>query len=87
MYAYDMTQAMLGALQTAGGADDPAKYVRVLGATTVEGANGDHRSFNRRNHEGVIDDDVAFARFNDMTFAPVKDDPLSASLPTITQTQ
>ena len=63
------------------------RCVRVLGTTTVEGANGDHRSFNRRNHEGVIDDDVAFARFHDMTFAPVKDDPLSASLPTITQTQ
>jgi len=87
MYAYDMTQALLSALQTAGGADDRARYVRVLGATTVEGANGDARSFNRRNHEGVIDDDVAFARFHDMTFAPVKDDPLSASLPTITQTQ
>jgi branched-chain amino acid transport system substrate-binding protein len=87
MYAYDMTQALLAALQTAGGADDRAKYVRVLGATTVEGTNGDARSFNRRNHEGVIDDDVAFSRFDDMTFAPVKDDPLSASLPTINQTQ
>lgn len=87
MYAYDMTQAILAALQTAGGAGDRAKYVRALGATTVEGANGDARSFNRRNHEGVIDDDVAFSRFHDMTFAPVKDDPLSASLPAITQTQ
>ncbi|HEU5212337.1 MAG TPA: ABC transporter substrate-binding protein [Gaiellaceae bacterium] len=87
MYAYDMTQAILAALQTAGGADDRAKYVRTLGATTVEGANGDARSFNRRNHEGVIDDDVAFSRFHDMTFAPVADDPLSASLPAITQTQ
>ncbi len=87
MYAYDMTNAVLAALQTAGGADDRAKYVRTLGSTTVEGANGDARSFNRRNHEGVIDDDVAFARFHDMTFTPVKDDPLSASLPTITQTQ
>jgi ABC-type branched-subunit amino acid transport system substrate-binding protein len=86
MYAYDMTQAILDALQTAGGADDRAKYVRILGTTTVEGVNGDARSFNRRNHEGVIDDDVAFARFHDMTFAPVKDDPLSASLPTISQT-
>jgi branched-chain amino acid transport system substrate-binding protein len=87
MYAYDMTQAILAALQTAGGAGDRARFVRVLGSTTVEGANGDARSFNRRNHEGVIDDDVAFARFHDMTFAPVQDDALSASLPTITQTQ
>jgi hypothetical protein len=28
---------------------------------------------------------VYFARFKDMTFAPVKDDPLSAILPTIQQ--
>ena len=77
---------MLAALQQAGGADDRAALLRALGATTVEGANGDARSFNQRNHEGVIDDDVAFARFHDMTFAPVKDDPLSATLPPVSQT-
>jgi ABC-type branched-subunit amino acid transport system substrate-binding protein len=86
MYAFDMTQAVLAALQQAGGADDRAAFVRALGATTVEGANGDARSFNQRNHEGVIDDDVAFARFHDMTFAPVEDDPLSATLPPVSQT-
>ncbi len=86
MYAFDMTQAVLAALQSAGGAGDRAALLRALGSTTVEGANGDARSFNRRNHEGVIDDDVAFARFQDMTFAPVKDDPLSAMLPPVSQT-
>ncbi len=39
------------------------------------------------NHEGVIDDDVYFARFRDMTFAPVEDDLLSASLPNVEQTR
>ena len=86
MYAFDMTQAVLAALQSAGGAGDRGAFVRALGSTTVEGANGDARSFNQRNHEGVIDDDVAFAVFHDMTFAPVKDDPLSATLPPISQT-
>jgi ABC-type branched-subunit amino acid transport system substrate-binding protein len=86
MYAFDMTQAVLAALQAAGGADDRAAFLRTLGSTTVEGANGDARSFNQRNHEGVIDDDVAFARFRDMTFSPVKDDPLSATLPPVSQT-
>jgi hypothetical protein len=38
------------------------------------------------NHEGVIDDDVYFARFHGMTFAPVEDDPLSKALPLIVQT-
>jgi ABC-type branched-subunit amino acid transport system substrate-binding protein len=86
MYAFDMTQAVLAALQANEGADDRKAFVRTLGATTVEGANGDARSFNQRNHEGVIDDDVAFAVFHDMTFAPVKDDPLSATLPAVSQT-
>ena len=31
------------------------------------GANGDQRGFNENNHEGVVDDDVYFARFKDMT--------------------
>ena len=52
---------------------------------TVRGANGDERGFNQHNHEGVVDDDVYFARFDDMTFAPVKDDPLSSTLPVIDQ--
>jgi ABC-type branched-subunit amino acid transport system substrate-binding protein len=86
MYAFDMTQAILAALQAAGGADDRAAFLRALGSTTVEGANGDARSFNQRNHEGVIDDDVAFSRFKDMTFAPVQDDALSATLPAVSQT-
>jgi hypothetical protein len=52
---------------------------------TVEGANGDERGFTHHSHEGVVDDDVYFARFDDMTFAPVKDDALSSTLPTISQ--
>jgi hypothetical protein len=57
----------------------------ALNQVSVEGANGDHRGFNERNHDGVVDDDVYFARFHDMTYAPVEDDPLSATLPTIPQ--
>ena len=67
---------------------DPAvEHVDALEEVTVRGANGDERGFNDVNHEGVVDDDVYFARFSDMTFSPVKDDPLSSTLPTITQTQ
>jgi hypothetical protein len=54
---------------------------------TVQGANGDSRSFSSSSHEGVVDDDVYFARFSDLTYAPVKDDPLSATLPAIPQTR
>ena len=54
---------------------------------SARGANGDERGFNEHNHDGVIDDDVFLARFEDMTFKPVKDDPLSATLPAIQQTR
>jgi hypothetical protein len=35
----------------------------------------------------VVDDDVYFAVFRDMTFTPVKDDPLSSTLDVIEQTK
>jgi ABC-type branched-subunit amino acid transport system substrate-binding protein len=85
MYAYDMTRAVLAAVVNAGTTARGA-VLDALGTVRIEGANGDARSFNQHNHEGVIDDDVYFARFHGMTFAPVKDDPLSASLPVIEQT-
>ena len=59
----------------------------ALNQVTTQGANGDERGFNEHSHEGVVDDDVYFARFHDMTYAPVTDDPLSATLPLITQTR
>ena len=52
----------------------------ALNQVSVTGANGDQRGFNENNHEGVVDDDVYFARFEGMTFTPVKDDPLSSTL-------
>ena len=52
---------------------------------SVQGANGDHRGFNENNHEGVVDDDVYFAKFDGMIYQPVKDDPLSATLTPLEQ--
>jgi ABC-type branched-subunit amino acid transport system substrate-binding protein len=86
MYAYDFVR-LLGAALTHADSTRPARVTRALEEVTVEGANGDERSFNRIDHDGVVDDDVYFARFRDMTYAPVKDDPLSATLPTIPQTR
>ena len=65
----------------AGGTADRDALLDAMNEVTIEGANGDERSFNRNSHEGVIDDDVYFARFEDMTYRPVGDDPLSATLP------
>jgi branched-chain amino acid transport system substrate-binding protein len=85
MYSYDFVSVLVAAIKQAGGADDRSKLLEALTEVTVEGANGDERGFTIHSHEGVVDDDVYFARFEDMTFAPVKDDPLSSTLPTISQ--
>ena len=83
MYSYDFVNVLVQAIRTFGIKDLP----QALEQVTARGANGDERGFNEHNHEGVVDDDVFFARFHDMTYAPVKDDPLSATLPTIAQTR
>ena len=84
MYPYDFARLVATALRAAG-SSDPNAVTSALDQVSIEGANGDHRGFNERNHEGVVDDDVYFGRFEDMTYAPVKDDALSATLPTIPQ--
>jgi ABC-type branched-subunit amino acid transport system substrate-binding protein len=86
MYAYDLVNVLAAAITTAGELDGDA-IIDALNQVTVRGANGDERGFNLKNHEGVVDDDVYFARFRGMTFAPVKDDPLSSTLPVIDQTR
>ena len=87
MYAYDFVNVLAAALQSAGGADDRDKILTALHEVTVRGANGDERGFNQNSHEGVVDDDVYFARFENMTYRPVRDDPLSSTLPVISQVQ
>ncbi|MGZ4353593.1 MAG: hypothetical protein ACXVZ4_08610, partial [Gaiellaceae bacterium] len=86
MYAYDFVNLLAAALLKAR-STDPAKITAALEEVTTEGANGDERAFNRHSHDGVVDDDVYFARFRDMTYGPVEDDPLSATLPRIPQTR
>jgi len=76
---------LVAAIQQAGGPADKQKVLDALNQVTVAGANGDQRGFNERNHEGVVDDDVYFAKFEGMTYAPVKDDPLSRTLVPIEQ--
>ena len=84
MYSYDCANLVAAAVQQAGGTDSQ-KVLDALNQVSTHGANGDERGFNEINHEGVVDDDVYFARFEDMTFRPVKDDPLSSTLPVINQ--
>lgn len=85
MYSYDFVNVLAAAIQRAGGVKNREKLIAAMNQVSVPGANGDQRGFNERNHEGVVDDDVYFARFVGMTYAPVKDDPLSATLAQIEQ--
>jgi ABC-type branched-subunit amino acid transport system substrate-binding protein len=87
MYAYDFVRVLAAAIDRAGGVGDRDAMLRALDEVTVQGANGDERGFNVHNHEGVVDDDVYFARFDDMTFKPVADDALSSTLPVIDLTR
>ena len=86
MYSYDFVKVLAAALKRTD-SPDRADLLAALEQVTIRGANGDERGFNERSHEGVVDDDVYFARFHDMTFSPVQDDPLSSTLPTIPQTR
>jgi hypothetical protein len=85
MYAFDFTNVLFAAVRRARTIHGE-KLLGALEETTVRGANGDERGFSLTSHEGVVDDDVYFARFGNMTFRPVKDDPLSSTLPLIKQT-
>jgi branched-chain amino acid transport system substrate-binding protein len=86
MYSYDFVHVLVAAITHANSVE-PAKLTSALNQVTTQGANGDERGFNEHNHDGVVDDDVYFARFHDMTYEPVKDDPLSATLPLMPQTR
>jgi ABC-type branched-subunit amino acid transport system substrate-binding protein len=84
MYSYDCVNVLAAAIEEAGGVDRE-HVLEALEQVSVTGANGDQRGFNENNHEGVVDDDVYFARFEGMTYTPVKDDPLSSTLAPIEQ--
>jgi hypothetical protein len=84
MYAFDFVNVLATALDAAR-TTDGAKVLAALNQVSAKGANGDNRGFNEASHEGVVDDDVYFARFAGMVSRPVPDDALSRTLPPIVQ--
>jgi ABC-type branched-subunit amino acid transport system substrate-binding protein len=84
MYPYDFARLLVAAIQAAHGVEGE-QVIAKLNEVSIQGANGDQRGFSQNNHEGVVDDDVYFARFRHMVYVPVKDDPLSRTLPVIPQ--
>jgi ABC-type branched-subunit amino acid transport system substrate-binding protein len=84
MYPYDAVNLVAEAIKDAGGLGAP--LVQTLNdGTRIVGANGDQRGYNAEYHEGVSPQDMYFARFDGFVFVPVDDDPLSGSLPRVSQ--
>lgn len=79
MYSYDAVK-LVDAARTGGG-----PLLAALERTVITGANGDERGFGPTDREGVSPDDMYFARFEGLRFAPVKDDLLSTDLPAVPQ--
>ena len=86
MYSYDFVHVLASAIELSGATGPSQALVRAMEQAEVQGANGDERAFNEKSHEGVVDDDVFFAAFRNMMWVPVKDDPLSSTLPALPQT-
>ena len=86
MYAYDFVNLVAAALLKAG-STDPAKVTAALNEVTTEGANGDQRAFNQQQPRGRRRRRHLLRALPRHDYAPVKDDPLSATLPTLPQTR
>ena len=81
LFAYDAVRVLAAAIERRGSARPGPGLLAAMTAAGVTSGNGDHRGFNPDNHEGVADDDLYIAAIHDMAFAPVRDEPLSATLP------
>lgn len=83
-YSYDSVNLVDAAIEFAGAATAKDVFA-ALPQVSITGANGDERGFGPDDREGVSPDDMYFARFTSMRFAPVKDDKLSTNLPVVPQ--
>jgi ABC-type branched-subunit amino acid transport system substrate-binding protein len=84
MYPYDALLLVREAISQSSRLGGPLLQTLNDGAT-ITGANGDSRSYNAQYHEGVSPSDMYFARYRGFVFEPVKDDPLSGTLPPVDQ--
>lgn len=85
IFSFDAVNVLAAALAKSGRVAPSPGLIAAMTKVKVPSANGDTRGFNPDNHEGVSDDDLYVARIHDMAFAPVKDEKLSATLPTADQ--
>ena len=80
-YSYDAVNLVVKALARAGSVSPGQGLLDAFTSVNVRSANGDSRGFRKDIHEGISDGDLYIARIHDSRFDPVKDEPLSATLP------
>jgi ABC-type branched-subunit amino acid transport system substrate-binding protein len=85
MFSYDTVNLVAAALGKAGAVGRPLLNA-LAGNEVITGANGDERGYSESSREGVSPDDMYFAQFQGLVFAPVTDDLLSQNLPMVPQT-
>jgi len=83
MYPFDALNLVAEGITEIGKLGAP--LLKVLNSATIVGANGDGRGYSVDYHEGISPADMYFATFEGFEFLPVKDDPLSGSLPKVPQ--
>jgi branched-chain amino acid transport system substrate-binding protein len=83
MYPYDSLNLVAEAMDEVGALGAP--LMKAMNSATIVGANGDSRGYNAGYHEGISPSDMYFATFEGFQFVPVKDDPLSGTLPAVDQ--
>lgn len=83
-YGYDAVTLVVAAVERAG-TTERTQVFDALQQVSITGANGDERGFGPDDREGVSPDDMYFARFSGLRFAPVTDDKLSTNLPAVDQ--
>jgi ABC-type branched-subunit amino acid transport system substrate-binding protein len=84
MYPYDALMLVREGISESGSLGAPLLQT-INGGARITGANGDQRAYNAQYHEGISPSDMYFARFRGFVFEPVKDDPLSGTLPLVNQ--
>ena len=81
-FPYDSVHVIVAALQRRGSVTPGSTLLDEMSVVTVKSANGDARGYNSQSHEAFAAADVYIAGIHDMQFEPVKDETLSATLPT-----
>jgi ABC-type branched-subunit amino acid transport system substrate-binding protein len=83
MFSYDSVKLVAACLGESNAVGAP--LMSALDKVVITGANGDERGFVPGVREGVSSDDMYFGRFHGFRFAPVTDDLLSGTLPSVPQ--